>query len=166
MCLFHHAAVAARAGCTGLPSLKLGPAASLRCARGGSRPEPFVSKRSSGSRLQIIFELSRSTFIIEGEIADNLPGTVFRRVNRCAFVIGFEALFQVAGDADVALSGIGNADQKVDVEHCPPARIRTTTRRKPAEARAGCIGPPSLMLRLPASLRCARGGWLGDYDFA
>lgn len=68
-------------------------------------------------------------------------------MDRCTFITRFEALLQVDGEADIALAGMGDADQDY-------------IRRKPAEARGDRTGPRSLRLRRAASA-CwrAKAGW-------
>jgi hypothetical protein len=65
--------------------------------------------------LEVLLEGSRPIFVSEGDRDLYAPGRPFRSVANFTPVVPPQPVAKVAGEADVVASGIGFADQKVDV---------------------------------------------------
>ena len=77
----------------------------------------------AGAGFQVAFEGGGLDLIPESDGGFQFPRAEFRRVGRSAGVVFFEPGVQIAGEADVAAGGIGQAAEDVDgVNHIPAPR--------------------------------------------
>lgn len=80
-------------------------------------PEMPVRKSVAGAALEVTLELLGAAIVLESNCNVNFPRLVLRRVEHPALVVLVEASLQVGRTTNVALAGIRDAFEKIDVFH-------------------------------------------------
>jgi len=113
-------------------------------------PEMPLGEGVSRAAFQVALELAGATAVGEGHVADEFSRAVLRGVGGTAFVVIFEACFEIVGEADVSLGWMIQATEEVDVMY-------SDENKTAALLRQGFEGHFSLAL-------CASEKWSGRRD--
>jgi|GEM_PF-4831806 len=108
-------------------SPKLQPSLKLRLTRLAVwwrlLPQALVGKRPAGSCFQVLFESSSAPIVVKTNSGDNAPRRIFGGMRRTALIVGDQTLPEVFRRTDIALFGMGETLEQVDVSHlCEPVR--------------------------------------------
>ena len=113
-------------GTSGAPRALYGCSALFKDLSRGSRtdtinycisPQTPIGKSPAGSSLQIFFEREGLGWIRECNAGHQFPRFILARVFGTTVVVMFYSFVDIVGDADVALIGVGDAADQVDVFH-------------------------------------------------
>ena len=77
----------------------------------------FVCKRPAGSGLQVLFECGRAVIVIKTDRRHHTPWRVLGSVGGIAMIVSGQSQLKVAGKTDIALIGVREALQEVNVFH-------------------------------------------------
>src|ERR1017187_492603 len=98
------------------------------------RPEMAPGEGVTRAGFQVTLKLAGATAVSERHVADEFPRAVLRSISGTAFVVIFEAAFEIVGEADVGFRWMVQATEEVDVMHGDV--IQAEVRRRPFFAKA------------------------------
>lgn len=101
----------------------------------GLLPEALVGKRPAGSCFQILFEGSCAPIVVKTNNGNKAPWQVSGGMRRTALIMGGQSLLEIYCRTDIALSGMGETLDKVNVSHLFLARF------------GGLLGTPDCLMK-------------------
>lgn len=88
-----------------------------RRRRFSASPQPLIGESPTGTRFQIFFKCQSPAGGCEGDIGHQFPRHKLACMFGAAVIVVGDSVFDAVGDTDVALIGVGDAADQVDVFH-------------------------------------------------